>query len=928
TRSREVSVQIEAEFKSGKTLKILQEYEKAVAKFTALISMGVQVQKENQQPDSFIETAYFELTDILINLERFKEALNLIQEYLQRYEQSRNLPQMIFKKGEIFEKHLADYSKALRIYDELVETFPFSPRVDDAQLAIARCYEGLQDYKVAVNEYEKYLSRYPGAENYDRALDRKNLISETTRFELDKGMKELFTLFENFAEEKERHNWHFELGKVYLKLKMFEDAAEQFKSVVAEYGDGVPRDELFYFMAISYFKLAEKARFQNQKEQAAAYLDSAAVGLNFVLQSQTNSKWAEHAAFLMAKMQLSRLSNEEARRSYLLDLYADWQNRYPDSQYFDFILINLANELSEAAQDSVVTVLQEALTNYQKIIEQFPQSQHFEEAQFREAIALKNLQGDSLAMAKLSQFIETYPNSRYIVEALLLRAQWERQKGDFPAALTDLQRIQTDYFYSPLAAQAEIEMAEIYFQNRDFQSALEHYRKFNELCNEGQREHEKNTTMIQLKEAQAFENLGRFSEALEKYLAFVLDNPADENLPLALLAVAGIAQKQGSLSFAKEYYEKILQHHPKAQYQCVAHIALGDISFKQEKFQEARSHYLEAVKSGEENSRKKYPASQAIRCLYKAGQIAAADSEVKLFKKQFQNSKMEEAQFLLDKGKACIVDKNFELAQKTFKKLRGDFKNTDYGAQGELGLGEVYLITNHTEKALKILTSIPSKYPQSSVTPLTYYNLGDFYFKSQQVENAINAFRQILAHPEAGAHYQKALRYLVKCYGLTQQWDQALATTREYLEKYPLADDSFVLKIRLGEFLMKLREYDRAIEHFQQLLPYADDESKAEVQFYIGQSFNEMGNFKRAASEFLKVKYLTKPTKWPWHVTAQFEASKCLIRLGEIAQAKIILQRIIKEQGGESNFGRFARKTLEEIDKNNASISAKESPSK
>ncbi|MFQ5865467.1 MAG: tetratricopeptide repeat protein [bacterium] len=927
-RSRIDRVQVEAEFKSSKTLKMLQEYEKAAEKFAELISMADKLGKGTPPDTALIETAYLELADILIELRRFKDALTLIQEYSQKYAQSRNLGQMIFKKGEIFEKYLRDYSRALRVYDDFIDHYPFSPSVDDAQLALARCYEEMADYKLALREYDNYLSRYPGAESYDWALERKSLISETIQFDLNKEIQEIFNLFENFTEEKNRDHWQFELGKVYLKLRMFKEAVERFKLVVAKYGDGLPRDELSYYVALTYAKLAEKARFHNQKDQEAAYLDSAAVALDFLSQSQTESKWAEHAAFLRAKTGLSELSDRDARRGYLLELYSDWQKRYHNSQYFDFILINLANELLATSADSVTTFLQEALTNYQKIVEQFPKSKHLEEAEFRETITLRYLGADSIAMAKLSQFIETHPNSRYTVEALLLRAQWEQNDENFSAALNDLQRIQSDYFYSPLAAQAQLQMAEIYFQIGDFQSALDNYRRFDELWNEDRRANLRNTSTIQLKEAQAFEHLGQFSNALERYLAFVLDNPTHESLAEALLAVARIAQKQNNLSFAKEYYEKILQQFPKPEYQYTAQIALGDILFQEKAFHDARSHYLEARKLAGEISKETYPARQAIRCLYKLRKIAAADSEVKMFRKQFKESKMDEAQFLLDKGKACIANKDFQLAEKTFKKLRGDFKNTDYGAQGELGLGEVYLITNHTEQALKILTNIPSKYPESSVTPLTYYNLGDFYFKSQQVENAVGAFKQILVHRKAGEVYQKALRYLIKCYDLMHLWDQALATTREYLEKYPLADDSFVLKIRHGEFLMKLKEYDRAIEHFQQLLPYADIESEAEVQFYVGQCFKEIGNFRRATSEFLKVKYLTEPTKWPWHVTAQFEASKCLIRLGEIAQAKIILQRIIKAQGAESNFGRFARKTLEEIEKNDKSIATKENSSK
>jgi len=529
----------------------------------------------------------------------------------------------------------------------------------------------------------------------------------------------------------------------------------------------------------------------------------------------------------------------------------------------------------------------EALTLYRKITESFPKSTFFEQAQFKETLVLNSLGADSIAISKLLQFANNYPKSRYIADALFLISRWERKNENYSASLKALERIKSEYYYSPLAAQAQTEIAEIYSQMENFQSAIDNYQKSRDLWNEFRVSNGVSMpSLIHFKEAQALENLGAETEALGKYLTFIRENPEHESLAEAMLAVGRISQKQNDMTFATKYYESILQHFPQPEYQYESRIAIGDILFQMEKYTDARIQYLGAIKIANDISKEKYPTTQAVRCLYKLRQIDVANTETEVFKKRFEDAENEEAQLLFDKGKAYIAEKNFELAEKTFKKLKKDFENTDFGAKGELGLGEVYLITNHTEDALKILANIPAKYPNSEVTPLTYFNLGDFYFKSQQVENAISAFKQVLKHTKAGETYPKALRYLIKCYDHLRLWDQAIASTREYLEKYPDADSTreylekypdadgvFSLKIQLGLFLIKLKEYDRAIIHFRKLQPYVNTETDAEVQYYIGRCFMEMGNFQRAASEYLKVKYLTKPTKLPWDVTAQYEAS-------------------------------------------------------
>jgi len=127
----------------------------------------------------------------------------------------------------------------------------------------------------------------------------------------------------------------------------------------------------------------------------------------------------------------------------------------------------------------------------------------------------------------------------------------------------------------------------------------------------------------------------------------------------------------------------------------------------------------------------------------------------------------------------------------------------------------------------------------------------------------------------------------------------------------------------LAQTLLNLKEYNRAIEHFQRLLPFSDEHTEAEIQFYIGQCYREMGNFERASAEYLKVKYLTKPSKLPWHVTALFEAGRCLLKIKETEAAKTVFKRIIKEQGSESNFGRFAQKQLDDLENKDLSLTSK-----
>ena len=117
----------------------------------------------------------------------------------------------------------------------------------------------------------------------------------------------------------------------------------------------------------------------------------------------------------------------------------------------------------------------------------------------------------------------------------------------------------------------------------------------------------------------------------------------------------------------------------------------------------------------------------------------------------------------------------------------------------------------------------------------------------------------------------------------------------------------------MGTLLMQLHEYDRAIEQLKSLKVYTDAESEARIQYWIAKSYYNMGHFKKAIFEFLKVKYLSQPTKLPWKTTAMYEASNAYIKLQEYDKAADLLKKIIQIEGTTSSMGRFAVNKLQEI---------------
>ena len=862
------------------------------------------------EPPDEIRDAYYVLARVFLAEGNAQKMLTLTRLYERRHPESGRLAALMMLKGSLYETVLHNYSAALRVYQNVVEDFPKQAEIDAAQFQIAQCYEKLGDYHLALQEYRNYLDRYPGGGFFEEVRDKMAVIEATIPLDSDNGLQQVTSLYLTLSKSTEHPE--FAIAKTSFQLKSFQAAIGQLKELLKEKDDSALRSSVFSYLGKSYFRSGQKAGLLGNTQLSHALYDSAAISLGFVAQNEPNGATREEADYLLVRLALADTSTGQLNNT-LEAAYERWLQEYPQGTYKNQVLGWVArNNLERAPEDT--TALQRALTIYQSILSD-ETAEHRGDLYdgFLQCLQLRNQ--DSLMVTKASEFIARHARSDYLPRLLLRRASGYEATGDTLAALKDLRRIHSEFFYAPEAKTALLEIGELQMSvGRNHAAA----NTFSTLLGDYERNHPEEALseigLTALRErAIAYDRLTMNTEALRDYVTFIVNAPHDHAaVTQTMLSVARIARQQHNDTFAEEFYENVLTGSPSAQEAFIAQVSIADINFDKKLFADAITGYNLARKLAPNESDRRYTDARIIRATYKSKHIQAGDALVATFRQSYKKDDSR-AQFLLDKADAYRASKSFEAAADIYEKVKDDFENTDFGARGEFGLGAVEMVTNHTEEALKILTAIPSKYPNSEVTPLAYYNLGDFYYKSKQLQNAIQAFTRTMKHPKSGELLAKALLYLTKCYKDARMWDQAIALTRKYIETYPDASDNFERRIDLGQLLMSLKEYDRAITHFRKILPYADVESEAAIQFYIAQSYKEIGSLEQAASEFLKVKYLTPETKLPWHVTAMFETGKCMVSLKRFAQAKQIFQRIVSEEGESSNFGQFAIQQLDKL---------------
>jgi tetratricopeptide (TPR) repeat protein len=206
---------------------------------------------------------------------------------------------------------------------------------------------------------------------------------------------------------------------------------------------------------------------------------------------------------------------------------------------------------------------------------------------------------------------------------------------------------------------------------------------------------------------------------------------------------------------------------------------------------------------------------------------------------------------------------------------------------------------------------MPNKYPNHEILPSVYLTLGTYYYRQSDFQNALLSFQEVLDNTQGRDLWPTALKNLELTYKDLGLYEAALSIVNRYLELFPYSEDALLKRLDAAQILLQLRDYDRAIQRLQDLLPLASQEMRVEAQFYLGEAYFQKGDFSQAVLEYMKVKYLDPGGGLDWAVTAIYNAGICYEKLGKLEEAKKMYQDIISRWGVNSDYGKGAKKRID-----------------
>ncbi|MEO0092477.1 MAG: tetratricopeptide repeat protein [candidate division WOR-3 bacterium] len=391
----------------------LGEYPKSISKFENLINVFPNSKFVNQA-NLYWAMALLENKDYNSALERLtalKSAKST--QTLSREEQAF----VSYKLAELY-YHKGDYLLASQELENFQKRYPKSRYQKDVLLLLANLYQDQKKFEQAISAYRAYIKLFNESNRTDRIIgiiglarclieinqyqEGKKILNEILRYELDSKS-------------------YLALGKFFLKINELAEARQYLRKVK---GADLPE---------AYFLLASSFENEGKFDSAKIYYDS-------ILMKKASSEYTKYAEIRLAVLNplfSSLKSDSQVYSKHDLEKSDTLSNQYTNDSTIKPI-DTIINKKVVPAIDSAqiyyklaeiyylnLAQFQQAIAEYEKVYQRFPNSRYAPKALLAVAWIYKNkfnAESDTsryfaLYQQMLNQIINQYPNTEYAKKA-------------------------------------------------------------------------------------------------------------------------------------------------------------------------------------------------------------------------------------------------------------------------------------------------------------------------------------------------------------------------------------------------------------------------------------------------------------------------------------------------------------------------------
>lgn len=431
--------------------------------------------------------------------------------------------------------------------------------------------------------------------------------------------------------------------------------------------------------------------------------------------------------------------------------------------------------------------------------------------------------------------------------------------GDFDQSTKKLNILREDYKFklnSEAAATIDLETANLYFNQKDWDKAVVYYYNFSETY---PREPRIDKSLYQT--GLCFTRLGYYSEALSTWEKLSTNLPsslrAGDSLNKASATAFGLGDYQKAINISQQ----LIERYPQSPLVAEAYLRIAQSYYNGKNYEKAIVGYQEFLN--------KFPAhsllaevEEGMRLSYlhlsRSGKLAELENYIQKYKgTKFCGELYWQA------GMKAYELKDFVKAIEYFQEIVANYSTAPSAKQGLFYLAESYYLKGDLPLAITTYQNFLDSFSQDELVSAVKFHLANAHFQLNQLENSLDIYKQIIAADPQSDYAKNSLLNSALTYENLNKYEQALETYLAFKNKYPEDEKLTFVFVQMAKLNEKIENYPQAIEYYQKIKP-GPEISVAELNFHLSNCYRNIGQIEKAIEHYQYLRQAGNSNDYFW----------------------------------------------------------------
>ncbi len=632
------------------------------------------------------------------------------QRSLAFFEKDLEDPKNLYFAG-ISYRRMGQASKGLAYFQKLTQKFPGTVWAQRGAFEVAETYYQQQDYPLAYQSFQRWLSEFPN------------------------GTLQTEAEFRIACADMRRQQYQAVIDRLepLLKMDMRPAMADRIRQLVTE--SWVQMDRIPELVAS--IKKKGRARDRTPDENYQLMWALAALGkYEEALAASEEGLGNFYDAELTPKILLVQgyCYDKIGRGAEALAAYQTVVDRFPKSAYSAraLHLMSLAYVRAQRWQELVTHVYHHWAGLPSEMREKYP------EVEFWVTEGQLTLGNFELAQKRYQQYLAAAPDSALTPYAYLGLAVALAQNNQLDAGYQTLQQfaaIAKQKNRPEWLALATLQSGNIYFNQKKYEQAVGYYRSF-------QKDFEKDTRVPQamFQEAQALYRLEYYTDAVGVWTALADKYPDSPLTERSRFQAARTLFDLGETTASVKAFQTFIVKHPDSERLKEARLQLAHAYYNAGNYKEAIPRYQEFLLL--------YPQAEevaSVQDFLQMSYVQAGKSDVEieeLTKGQAKSQVL--ADLYWEKGAKAYNDKDYKAALNNFEKILIEFPASSLAAQASFYRAETFFLQEKYDEAISAYKNFLAQFPNDQQAPTGLFRLGVSLFSMNRFDEAAITFESLV----------------------------------------------------------------------------------------------------------------------------------------------------------------------------------------